>query len=99
MVLFAVDNGAMDAPRNWQRCNEGRTNFSENLRASLFGDDLSKEPTFSQIHLAGQYLLKISLTQYAYFIIIFPGSIGQLKSLMTCDCSYNQLGTSHPLHS
>ncbi len=28
----------------------------ENLRASLFNDDLSNEPTFSQIHLVGQYL-------------------------------------------
>ncbi len=31
----------------------GRTDLSENLRASLFNDDLSIEPTFSQIHLAG----------------------------------------------
>jgi hypothetical protein len=28
--------------------------LSENLRASLFNDDLSNEPTFSQIHLGGQ---------------------------------------------
>jgi hypothetical protein len=34
----------------------GRTDFSENLCTSLFHDDLSNEPTFSQIHLAGQYL-------------------------------------------
>jgi hypothetical protein len=34
----------------------GRTLFSGNLRASLFNDDLSKEPTFSKIHLAKQYL-------------------------------------------
>jgi hypothetical protein len=27
--------------------------FLPNLRASLFNDDLSKETTFSQIHLAG----------------------------------------------
>jgi hypothetical protein len=31
----------------------GQTNFSKNLRASLFKDDLS---TFSQINLAGQCL-------------------------------------------
>jgi hypothetical protein len=34
----------------------GRIDFSENLRASLFNDDLSNEPNFSQAHLAGQYL-------------------------------------------
>jgi hypothetical protein len=33
-----------------------RTDFSENLCASLFNDDLSNEPTFIWIHLAGQYL-------------------------------------------
>jgi hypothetical protein len=31
----------------------GRTDLSENLRASLYNDDLSIETTFSQIHLAG----------------------------------------------
>ncbi len=30
--------------------------FSKNLRASLFNDDLSKEPNFGRIHLAVQYL-------------------------------------------
>jgi hypothetical protein len=34
----------------------GRADFYENLRASLVNDDLSKETTSSQIHLAGQYL-------------------------------------------
>jgi hypothetical protein len=34
----------------------GRTNFSENLRASLFNDHLSNEPSFNQIHFADQYL-------------------------------------------
>jgi hypothetical protein len=28
--------------------NRGRTDFSENLQASLFNDDLSNEPTFSR---------------------------------------------------
>jgi hypothetical protein len=36
--------------------DEGRTDFSKILRASLFNDDLSNEPNFSQIHLVGQYL-------------------------------------------
>ncbi len=31
-------------------------NLSKNLRASLFNDDLSNEPNFGRIHLAGQYL-------------------------------------------
>ncbi len=34
----------------------GLADFSENLRASLFNDVLSKETSFSQIHLAVQYL-------------------------------------------
>jgi hypothetical protein len=40
----------------WLAQDEGRTDFSENLRTSLFNDNLSNEPTFSQIHVAGQYL-------------------------------------------
>jgi hypothetical protein len=34
-----------------------RVNFSKNLRAWLFNDDLSSEPNFRRINLAGQYLL------------------------------------------
>ncbi len=30
--------------------------FLKNLRASLFNDNLSNEPNFGQIHLAGVYL-------------------------------------------
>ncbi len=30
-------------------------NFSKNLSASLFNDDLSHEPNFGRIHLAGQH--------------------------------------------
>jgi hypothetical protein len=33
-----------------------REEFSKNLRASLFNEDLSNEPNFGRIHLAGQYL-------------------------------------------
>ncbi len=33
-----------------------RADFSENLHASLFNDDISNEPNFGRIHLAGQYL-------------------------------------------
>ncbi len=32
--------------------------FSKNLLASLFNDDLLNEPNFGRIHLAGQYLYK-----------------------------------------
>jgi hypothetical protein len=35
---------------------KGLSAFSENLPASLFNDDLSSEPTFSQVNLAEQYL-------------------------------------------
>ncbi len=34
----------------------GAGGFSKNLHASLFSDDLSNEPNFGRIHLAGQYL-------------------------------------------
>ncbi len=34
----------------------GREDFSQNLGTSLFNDDLSNEPNFIRIHLAGQYL-------------------------------------------
>jgi hypothetical protein len=36
----------------------GRADISETLCSSLFNDDLSKEPTFSQIHLAGFFPLE-----------------------------------------
>jgi hypothetical protein len=34
----------------------GRADFSKNLRASLLNKYLTNEPSFSWIHLAGQYL-------------------------------------------
>jgi hypothetical protein len=34
----------------------GAGGFSKNLHASLFNDDLSNEPNFGRVHLAGQYL-------------------------------------------
>jgi hypothetical protein len=34
---------------------DGR-NFPKTFRATLFHDDLSNEPNFGRIHLAGQYL-------------------------------------------
>jgi hypothetical protein len=34
--------------------NGGRTDFSENLRATLFNDDLWNATTFNQINFAGQ---------------------------------------------
>ncbi len=37
-------------------CQGGRQIFLKNCRAYLFNDDLSKEPNFGRIHLAGQYL-------------------------------------------
>ncbi len=36
--------------------DEGRVDFSKNLRASLFNKGLSNEPNSGRIHLAGQYL-------------------------------------------
>jgi hypothetical protein len=32
-----------------------RADIAENLRASLFNDNLSNDATFNQIHLDGQY--------------------------------------------
>ncbi len=34
----------------------GRADFLKTYRASLFNEDLSNEPNFGRIHLAGQYL-------------------------------------------
>jgi hypothetical protein len=34
----------------------GTGGFFKKPRASLFNDDISNEPSFGQIHLAGQYL-------------------------------------------
>jgi hypothetical protein len=34
----------------------GRVDLAKKLCASLFYDDLSNEPNFGEIHLAGQYL-------------------------------------------
>ncbi len=34
----------------------GRGIFLKTFRASLFNEDLSNEPNFGRIHLAGQYL-------------------------------------------
>jgi hypothetical protein len=39
--------------------------FAENLRATLFNEDLPNETTFSLIHLPGQYL-KMPLTQNSF---------------------------------
>ncbi len=49
--LFPNKGGAP----NFKGLSQGgrRTDFSENLRASLFNDDLSNEPNLSPIHLAG----------------------------------------------
>jgi hypothetical protein len=52
-----------------------RADFSKNLHASLFNDDIY-EPNFGRIHLAGQYLkglpqVKASLLHYSVFPIYF----------------------------
>jgi hypothetical protein len=42
-----------------ERCKGGQADFSKNLRACLFNDDIWNKPNFGRIHLAGQYLLMI----------------------------------------
>jgi hypothetical protein len=44
--------------------NARRADFSENLRASLFNDVLSNEPTFIQTHLAYIFPKKVHWTTY-----------------------------------
>jgi hypothetical protein len=39
----------------------GRADFSKALLAFLFNNDLSNEPSFTKIHLLGQYILAICL--------------------------------------
>ncbi len=41
--------------KDFHRMGGGRI-FSENLRASLFNEDLLNEPQFDWIHLTGPYL-------------------------------------------
>ncbi len=46
--------------------------ISENLRTSLFNDELSDEPNFSQMHFAGQYIYRhisifLTLEQYCSY--------------------------------
>ena len=48
--------GAAQSLKGSPRMGDGSF-FLKNLRALLFNDDLSNEPTFRQIHLAGQFLL------------------------------------------
>jgi hypothetical protein len=58
-ICFQLANSCTRWRSNFKgsyRVGDGRI-FLKNLRASLFNDDLSNEITFSQIHLAGQYLL------------------------------------------
>ncbi len=62
-ICFQIANSC----RRWRCSFQGiskdwsRADFSENLRDSLFNDDLSSEPNFSRIHLDGQNL-------YLYFL-------------------------------
>ncbi len=51
---ITLRDGAV-ALKSFHRMGDVRI-FSKNLRASLFNDDLSNEPNFGRIHLAGQYL-------------------------------------------
>jgi hypothetical protein len=43
--------------------------FSKNLRACLFDDDLSNDPEFGRIHLAGQYTLKVYKISCLFFSV------------------------------
>ncbi len=61
-ALLAICFQIANSRTRW-RCNfkglsqhGGRADFSQNLRASIFNDDLSNEPNFCRIHLGGQYL-------------------------------------------
>ncbi len=42
-----------------------REQFSKNLRASLFNEDLSNEPNFGRIHLAGQWTVHLVMFYWA----------------------------------
>jgi hypothetical protein len=52
--------------------DRGLTDFSEQLCTSLFQGDLSNEPTFSQIYLAGQYL---STVEFVWTLTAFLSSL------------------------
>jgi hypothetical protein len=44
----------------------GRRIYLKIFRASLFNEDLSNEPNFGQIHLAGQYLREINMLENTF---------------------------------
>jgi hypothetical protein len=55
---FQIANSCTWWPCSFKRLSQqgGWEDFSQILGTSLFNDDLSNEPNFGQIHLAGQYL-------------------------------------------
>jgi hypothetical protein len=53
-LLISVQNVAVNL-KGSHRMGDGRI-FTKDSYASLFHDDLSNEPNFGWIHLAGQYL-------------------------------------------
>jgi hypothetical protein len=57
-IRFRIANRCTRWRRNFKGLsqNGGQADCSKNLRASLSNDDLSNEPKFGRIHLAGQYL-------------------------------------------
>ncbi len=59
-IRFRITNSCIRWRGIFKRLSQdgGRADFSKNLLASLFNKDLSKEPNFGQIHLAGQYLYR-----------------------------------------
>ncbi len=46
---------------------KGRRIFLKSFRTSLFNEDLSNEPNFGRIHLAGQYLY-VTVSSYSISI-------------------------------
>jgi hypothetical protein len=56
--VFELPTAAQDGAvtLNGSHSMWGRADFSKNLSATLFKDDLSNEPNFGWIHLAGLYL-------------------------------------------
>ncbi len=56
MSLLSAWSISLDSTFKGLSEDGGRLIFPKNLRASLFNDELSKEPKFGLIYLAGQYL-------------------------------------------
>ncbi len=79
-ICFQIANSCTRWRCNFKGLSQhgGRADFSKNLRASLFNNDLSNEPNICRNHLAGQYLMFIIqwiVSQILFILLILPNCV------------------------